>query len=82
MTIASRYIKDAKFRNKNDVHGFIKDVEFSAKEKYMNIEMGYMEYLFSDKSILAMSFLANKREDGEIKSLQFNSLENVKEIFS
>jgi hypothetical protein len=80
MTIASRYEKDAKLRDRNDVNGFKKEVEFSAKEKYMNVEKGYMEYLFKDKSVLAIPFVANRREDGEIKSLAFNSLDNIREI--
>jgi hypothetical protein len=82
MTIASRYEKAAKLHDKNDVHGFRNEVEFSASEKYMNAEKGYMEYLFKDKSVLAVPFNANRREDGEIKSIVFNSLDNVREIQS
>lgn len=78
MSIAARYEKNAKFIF--DVHSFKKEVEFSAQQKFMNAKEGYMEYLFDDKSVLAIPFSSNRREYGEIKSIDFNSLNNVREI--
>lgn len=80
MTIAKRYVESLKHTDKHNVNGFKKDVEFSATDKYLNEKESYMEFLFKDGSVLAMPFTANTREDGVIKSIDFSTLENVREI--
>jgi hypothetical protein len=79
MSIARRFAEDARDRrDRRDVRSFKKDVEFSAQQKYMNPK-GFMEYLFADRSVLAIPFTSNLREDGEVKSIDFTSLEGVRE---
>lgn len=83
MTIAARFEKSAKIEhsvNPNNVHGFLEDVRFAAKDKYHNYKENYTEFLFKDKSVLAVSFTPELREDGEVKSLQYLGLDTVKEI--
>jgi len=83
MTIASRFVQAAKTEHKvnpHNVHGFLNDVRFAASERFNNYEKNQTEYLFKDKSVLAISFIPNFREDGEIKSIQMKGLNSIKEI--